>query len=249
LLFKHASHMPGQPKVVRGIELPAQCRDCHVTDLGSEKGDLLPVTFDRNCSKCHKRELDFDVYQVLGPDVPPAPHNKDPKLIHEIISSAYAKALAADRSLASRTLGREDTALPPAAWLARITGDSEQFVFRKCSVCHVVESMAGAYPVVAKVNQIRGRFVAGKREGEAWLVRGEFSHRAHRAVTCESCHTAARTSTRAQDVLIPKMSACLPCHASAAPLDRCAECHLYHNTAKEGDKDRRPIDELIGRAL
>ena len=42
--------------------------------------------------------------------------------------------------------------------------------------------------------------------------RAEFDHRTHRAVACDSCHTAAQASTKTADVLIPKMESCLPCH-------------------------------------
>jgi predicted CXXCH cytochrome family protein len=105
--------------------------------------------------------------------------------------------------------------------------DSEDYLFgRKCGYCHV---MAG-YGEVRKVSPIAGR----------WLPRGEFSHRAHRAVECESCHTAARASAKTEDVLIPSMRTCLPCHGqSRAGLDRCSECHLYHNKSLEQEPPRR----------
>ena len=75
---------------------------------------------------------------------------------------------------------------------------------------------------------------AGTRRVTPWLERGEFDHRAHRAVGCESCHAAARASTKTADVLIPKMESCLPVTAKArAGLDRCGVCHLYHNRALE----------------
>jgi hypothetical protein len=248
LKFKHAGHMPNQTKVIKGVTLPVACSKCHETDRLSSKGDLLPVTFDRNCIECHKGELDFNVYGVLGPGAAPAPHNKDPKRIHQIIEDAYDRALEADPRLALQPLGREEAVLRPSEWLARIVAESEQFVYKKCAVCHVVDSMSGPYPEVAKTREIRGRFVADKQSGEPWFTRGEFSHRAHRTLLCDSCHTTARRSVRAQDVLVPQMNTCLSCHGnSGTHIDRCAECHLYHNKFKESDKDRLPIDQLIGR--
>jgi hypothetical protein len=99
------------------------------------------------------------------------------------------------------------------------------------------------------VAPILGHYAAGGQAGGPWLVRGEFSHRAHRPLDCESCHTAARASVRTSDVLIPGMRACLPCHGSSgAHLDHCAQCHLYHNKSKERDRDRRPADQLRGGA-
>lgn len=64
-----------------------------------------------------------------------------------------------------------------------------------------------------------------------------FSHARHTAlagVTCERCHTAARTSDRVEDRLTPPESSCAPCHAidrataaagGAASSGRCASCH------------------------
>jgi DnaJ-class molecular chaperone len=83
--------------------------------------------------------------------------------------------------------------------------------------------------------------VSGKYPDAApWFARAEFKHRTHRAVACESCHGAAKGSTKTSDVLIPKMETCLPCHADGqAGLDRCGVCHLYHNRSLEKDVDRK----------
>src|SRR5436190_4590226 len=53
LRLNHAAHMPSQPKAVRGMKLPMKCTDCHSAAAG---GDLEPVTFQKHCASCHKRE-------------------------------------------------------------------------------------------------------------------------------------------------------------------------------------------------
>ena len=63
--------MPAEPKTIRGMKLPMKCVDCHVTDRDFHHGAILPVTFEQNCKSCHSRELEFDVYQVLGPAAAP----------------------------------------------------------------------------------------------------------------------------------------------------------------------------------
>jgi hypothetical protein len=240
LRLNHSAHMPSQSREIRGIKLPMQCIDCHATDPTSPTGALIPVTFEKNCKSCHQRELQFDVYQVLGENAKPAPHTKDADLIRQIVWNTYRDALAADPSLARRPLGND---LNPQAsadeWLKRVTTDSVNFLLgKKCNYCHVGD------PMVMRAGRIAGHFP----DGNPWLQRGEFSHHAHRAVTCESCHTAARTSTKTEDVLIPAMKSCLPCHGdSRAALDRCSKCHLYHNRTLEQDKTRRPTGELLGR--
>ena len=124
-----------------------------------------------------------------------------------------------------------------------MTQDSEQYLFdRKCGYCH----QTAGDGVVRTVNRIAGRYVESKPEGDPWLERGEFSHRSHRAVECDSCHTQARTSTKTEDVLIPAMKTCMPCHGdSGTALDRCAECHQYHNRNLE--KDRATIGRPLSR--
>ncbi|MBM3813157.1 MAG: hypothetical protein FJW20_16155 [Acidimicrobiia bacterium] len=249
LKLNHAVHMPAQPKTIRNIKLPMKCGDCHTTDLNSPKGDLMPVSFEQHCRECHRRELEFDVYQALGAQSAPAPHTKDPEAIHNHIVTTYQNALAANPFLPQRALGRDFLpSASPAAWLEKVVRDSETFLFeRKCKYCHEYEGSLGGYPVVQKVAPIQGRFAGAGQPGLPWLVRGEFSHRAHRAMECASCHTAAAASKTTSDVLIPKMADCEQCHGdSGTHLDRCAQCHQYHNKAKETDKDRRPVDQLIG---
>jgi hypothetical protein len=239
--------MPVQPKVVRGMKLPMQCRDCHVTNRESPTGGLLPVTFEQNCKSCHARELEFDVYQVLGPQAAPAPHTKDPKTIREFIVTTYRKALEDNPEIARRPLGNELAAQSnAAAWLARVVADSGAYLFqRKCNYCHEETQFDQGFLVVKKVNRIQGHYSLESPDGEPWFARAEFNHRAHRAVECESCHTAARTSQKTADVLIPAMKTCLPCHGDTDRLGRCSECHLYHNRSLEKERERRPSQQLL----
>jgi hypothetical protein len=245
--LNHAIHMPTRPVTIRGMKLPMHCVDCHRTDPASSAGEPLPVTFEQNCRSCHARELEFDVYGVLGATPYPAPHTRDAQSIRQFIADSYRQALAAKPEIARRPLGNELNAAPSAAaWLDRVVRDSEAFLFqRKCTYCH---EGSGTDAAVQKVNRIQGRYMAGQPEGEPWLPRGEFSHRMHRAVDCESCHASARASTRTSDVLIPHMQSCLPCHQqSAAGLDRCSTCHLYHNRSLEKE-NRRPTRVVTGGA-
>jgi hypothetical protein len=246
--LNHAAHMPAEAKVIRGIKLPMKCGDCHVVEHASPDGALLPVTFEANCKNCHARELEFDVDHVLGDRSVPAPHAKDAKAIREFIWRQYEGALKADPSLARRPVGNDLAAQPNlTSWMNRVVDDAVGYLFgRKCVYCHVT---AGGGEV-SKVNRISGRFVEGKPEGEPWLARGEFAHRSHRAVECESCHTQAQTSRSTADVLIPAMKSCTPCHGdSGTSLDDCAKCHQYHNRMLE--KDRSPSEQmrsLVGAA-
>jgi len=101
---------------------------------------------------------------------------------------------------------------------------------------------------VKAVQMIQGQYDANSLTGAPWLDRAGFSHRSHRAVTCTSCHAEALSSRETSDVLIPAMKACLACHGdSGTSLGYCSQCHTYHDKSVENDKDRRPIEDLVGR--
>ena len=243
LQLNHSKHMPVQPVTIRGMKLPMKCEDCHETDHNSPTSALLPVTFDKHCKSCHSRELQFDVFGVLGPAAPPSPHTKDAEAIRRIVSEGLRRLAGARPGSGVPAAGQRSRG--PAGrrpWLGTATRTSLDFLFeRKCTYCHQTES----YAVVKKVTPILGRFP----DARPWFQRAEFSHRAHRPVACDSCHNAARASSKTEDVLIPTMKTCLPCHGeSRAGLDRCSECHQYHNRSLEKERERRPTEQLIGQS-
>jgi hypothetical protein len=270
--LNHAKHMPAQPIMFRGFKLPMKCVDCHQTDLNSPIGDLKPTTFERDCKSCHSRELQFDIYGVLGETAPPSPHTRDQNIIRLFIANSYRAALDANPALAQKPLLNDFTAQPNATvWLTKVTEDSYQYLFgKKCPYCHQMESQYEVKKVDPTPKQsptapvqfppgIIGRYAPPQPSadnpqdqplGLPWFERSQFSHRSHREVECESCHTAARTSMKTEDVLIPVMKSCLPCHGeSRAGLDRCSECHQYHNRSLEKERDRRPTEKIIGQLV
>jgi hypothetical protein len=264
LKFNHARHRP-TPQDLQKTEwvrvrnrspkasLPPRCSDCHAQDPQNLRGNLLAVEFEQHCRECHKYELEFDVYGVLGADPVPAPHIKDLDKIREFIAGAYRKAAAGDPGLVLKPLGRDFQPMPGAdAWVARLVRESEDYLYggKKCGKCHEYDGQRDGFPVIKKTYRVAGRYDAAREQGEPWLERGEFSHRAHRAVDCGSCHKVALSSEKTSDVLVPKMESCLPCHTQRGQvLSRCSQCHLYHNKEKEREKDKRPVEQLIGRRL
>ena len=248
LKLNHAVHMPKDAKTIRGMKLPMKCTECHTTSANLATGGMEPVTFDRNCMQCHKRELEF-VLPGLPAEAPPAPHTKDGPKIRQFILETYQQLVAANPSITSQSLDR-DMGIEPSAgvWIAKAAKKSEEYLFsNKCKYCHEYEGMDGDFPIIKKVNRIQGRYVAAKPEGEPWFTRAEFSHRAHRAVDCAGCHSSAKASTKTSDVLIAGMKNCVACHGSSGTrLDSCSQCHQYHDKSKEKDRDRRSVEELIG---
>ncbi len=249
LKLNHAKHMPAEPKQIRDIKLPMRCSDCHQTNLESPAGDLLPVNFDAHCLQCHERELEFDVYGLLSASRP-APHTRAVSEIHSLILATYQTLAEQNPEVLSRPLGRSLQPVgSPEEWLNQVVGDAERFLFdRKCVYCHEQGPPVDGYPSMQDVNPILGRFSAEVKELSPWVESASFSHRVHRAVDCAGCHTAAPASQSTADVLIPHLADCLPCHGNTGTSqDNCSQCHLYHDKSQEVDRDRRSIEELLGR--
>ena len=73
-----------------------------------------------------------------------------------------------------------------------------------------------------------------------WFTDAVFSHQAHIAVSCESCHTRTRNSNQGSDILLPGIASCQKCHdgksspqgpalASGHAESGCFLCHQYHD--------------------
>jgi hypothetical protein len=104
-----------------------------------------------------------------------------------------------------------------------------------CMTCHESEQIDQIVP------QIKPASIPDR-----WFIRGQFSHRSHRVLECNACHTRASRSRRTNDVLIPGIQICQECHRKAearwssqntAAPTACTTCHSYHERAVRPDWD------------
>ncbi len=255
--LNHALHM--KQWTVGRREFPGmECRDCHMPDPDSSTGEMLPVTFERNCRVCHADQLQFDN---------PAPG--DPAL-----ATAESAPLPLDREAFSEKAARWFSAIPasPAPMVphnkdaakmkaiiqsayeardrnpARVNAEVRNalnFLSGNCQRCHVLVASGGLE--VFRVNVIRERYSFSRPAGERWLsAYTKFSHRVHRPVRCADCHVTALTSTETRQVLLPDMKVCMSCHNTASSAQgRCSECHTYHQKGKDRENGR-PLQQLTG---
>ncbi|MHB8539380.1 MAG: hypothetical protein ACYDCD_00345 [Candidatus Acidiferrales bacterium] len=189
---------------------------------------MAPPTYANACFSCHP--LQFD---ARFPDS--VPHDK-PAIVHAFLVKKFQDYVAAHPGAT-----RQQTALPRLpgmavpqqgrvltrdGWVAEQVSASEDLLWRKtCAECHTLNFSEGdSLPVVAP-----------SRITTRWLPHANFSHDAHRMVTCVSCHAGVASSHLTADVNIPSVRVCQECHAaraSAAPAG-CFECHTYHDWSKE----------------
>ncbi len=255
--FNHAVHLK---KSIRGpsgnVEL--QCSDCHrpagtkapwpygrVGELAADSGVpdavqprhvstrayMAPVNYEEHCSSCHPIEValgyDKSVSGILPHKKPEAVRDFAVQRFQSYIASHPAELHAA--SPLPRLPNRPAASQPRNAgeWVGQRMAEAEQLLWSKtCKECHNLSYSAGpTLPVVAKA-AVTAR----------WFKDAHFDHQSHQMLTCESCHTKAKTSTATSDVLLPGIQVCRECHTTtnqAAAEARCFECHEYHDWSQE----------------
>jgi hypothetical protein len=225
--LNHALHL--KPIVSNGPQKyeTLSCESCH--QPGSGRTGLIAVSFTAHCQRCHK--LTFDDRR---PDEQ-AVHG-EPREVYSGLVAVYQLNIGEMGSLRDRrrAIVRNQGAglgLDLSAGVRSQVEQAENHVFRgPCKTCHPVDLDASPYPSVERA-----------RLQSRWLPLSRFDHRQHtgiKGLTCEACHTRARTSTATADVLIPGIEACGGCHggngkppgeaAFRSGLRGCRECHRYH---------------------
>lgn len=231
LAFGHTLHLrPG----LKGPRGPVQldCIDCHAESR--DTGEIVPVTFERNCQDCH--HLNFD------PRSPEAPH-ETPEVVHAFLLRTYAERQPAAQQqplpVQRRLLPRRGLdGAPPVIRLdervLRQVVEAEVNLYRSsCGKCHGVD-LDVVPPAVTPV-AIPTR----------WMPYARFSHRPHRMVSCTTCHAGAAQSIETTDVLLPGIAICRNCHgpgpqeggaraAKAGATTQCISCHDYHDKVRAG---------------
>jgi hypothetical protein len=204
------------------------CESCHQPGQGPT--GLIKVSFKAHCNRCHK--LTFDDRR---PDEE-AVHG-EPREVYSGLVTVYQLNLGEMGSLRERRRaivrnGGAGLGLDVSAGVTSQVQQAENHVYRSaCAKCHPVNLDARPNPTVERA-----------RMQSEWLPLSGFDHRKHteteiRGLTCETCHTRARTSTVTADVLVPGIEVCGGCHGGGKPPGEaivragpksCRECHRYH---------------------
>jgi predicted CXXCH cytochrome family protein len=228
LVFPHDVHL-----AAKGVDGPLGnqvlvCNDCHRTDASGNY--MIPIAMEPHCQSCHRLEFDPD---DLDRELPHSDLLNMRKMLNEYyslkalrggITDPDAPDLVTERRRPGKSLTRkeQEVALKWALQKAELVAE-EVVEFRSCNLCHKVErdpSITVGWKI-PEVNTAQSR----------WLPKGDFDHKSHRNSTCESCHDA-RSSTRSEDVLLPKIAVCRECHggqnSNKLLQSTCIECHDFH---------------------
>jgi predicted CXXCH cytochrome family protein len=279
LKFNHKRHLAegiklegGEPLLrdAKGNPVQLECATCHQLDAqissASEPipglptavsppraaaASMLPIVYEKHCKSCHPITFDKGQMEV--------PHRMQPNELHGFLERHYAaRLLKANPSLFDKKL--------PARLIPGKTPDPKL----EEAMTNIRSQIAGAESVLYKSQDKKTcgechPYDDGKQNiispnvPTVWLPHARFSHLAHRAVDCASCHPRAYDSTQANEILLPGIEVCKKCHAPAAnnsggARTNCTECHKYHNGDAPlqgiGAEERKPrkmhrIDELL----
>jgi len=244
LTFDHSVHLSPTGGVARLAQVLGRaggygdgglaCGACHRPDASGQ--GFAPIEMTRDCGACHS--LAFarvnGVLQLL-------PHGR-PDLVVAKLTAFYAPQSiwsgppnGANRPTATPTL----PAVVAASRASPAAVEAIRWTFSlggACYDCHRVVPPTGANPLAYGIAPVHLT--------DRYLPWGAFNHAiaAHRKdpagrETCNDCHKA-RTSQRAEDLLLPRIDTCFACHGKTpveAPQSAgatCAECHGYHDAGR-----------------
>ena len=195
------------------------CQGCHVPDENGKR--MLPVTYEAHCESCHN----------LGYSIPHA----SPEVVHRSLLALTVEELSATQADPTAGRLRPPRDLSPQATpfdVVRQVQIIERHLYgAMCGLCHRVDNNAKPLPRILPV-----------KVQAVWLPEAKFSHRAHRALDCESCHNGVSKSQQAADVHIPGIEVCRSCHGPDTPATLaqhnhaptgCVTCHRYHNPSQD----------------
>lgn len=228
LKFPHKLHLAADNGVARmaseqGQGAKLDCADCHTPDADGVR--FVAVDMEKNCASCHDLAFARDRSGVVRT----LPHGR-PEQVVGIMRDFY-RAQGGPSTFVDRR--RPGIVRTIAGGSAGARGDAAvRAVFSRggaCFDCHAVTppTRAGALDFG----------IAPVALADHYLPKGQFPHKRHTAVKCESCHAASKSDASA-DVLLPGVANCQQCHGKvtqgATVPATCDTCHGYHQGPATG---------------
>ena len=218
-------------------DVQLQCSDCHHRD--EDKKLFKPVTYARDCARCHPLSFDENLPTKV------APHG-EPQDVLDFLLGEYAKQRefarlgkvtpvdsTSDRVLPARV---KDDFNDPSLIASLRQAESLLFTKTGCNLCHVVSEKSPKKEDVALVDNLETHFNIEINEApRVWLDKARFTHDPHSHFSCKSCHDGVTKSEKSSDLLIPGIEGCKECHGDRREKNgrvglqsTCITCHDYH---------------------
>ncbi|RVQ66382.1 cytochrome C [Croceicoccus ponticola] len=213
-----AARMAGNIGAERGYEGVLRCKDCHRPT--EDKARFRPIEMERDCEGCHSL-----VYDRVGPTFRSLTHGNVAQMIAGLRATDRSPSRITGLGLTRPRPGRySGTGRYHANFAVPVSGE---VLLRRalspggvCGECHTPDFRNGNWTVKPVALT------------ERYMTTGWFDHAPHLRETCTSCHKAGQSS-KASDLLMPKIAQCRTCHMGednhkADVPSTCAMCHSYH---------------------
>jgi pSer/pThr/pTyr-binding forkhead associated (FHA) protein len=236
LIFGHDVHLNATGGVARqavelgkaaGYGAPLTCANCH---RPAPDGGFVQVEMKRDCGVCHS--LVFTRKNGVDQLLPHGHPDQVVAALRAYFANQPRMSYGSDAFLGRPGMHGVFVPSQPVDYVAANVRDAFE-PGGTCYGCHVI------IPPADKHSLNYG--VAPVKLTSRYLPWGDFDHNvpehhqdANGAANCDTCHKA-KTSTKAEDVMLPRIAECATCHgkthqetAAAAGSD-CAECHGFHS--------------------
>jgi len=237
----------------------------HPTD---NRAYMAAVTYAANCHDCHSLRFDKHI-AVEAPHAAPSDVRAFIREKIRAFAAQNPAVVAAEiRNWSDEPMAKvpQYRPMPPPRnaeeWVAVRSRQAERRIwYQSCNLCHVMKIPDDSPTLVAAslrsvqtssatvhtltlatlpLDSLTIPTVAPTKQKTRWFTNAVFSHQAHIAVSCESCHARTRISNQGIDILLPGIASCQKCHdgqsrpqgpalASGHTESGCFLCHQYHD--------------------
>jgi hypothetical protein len=253
------------PSGLNGAANSSHLDPLHPTD---NRAYMAATAYAANCRDCHTLKFDRHI-SGEAPHAAPAEVRMFIREKLQAYAVANPEVVAAEiQNWANDPMAKvpQYRPLPPPRnaqeWVAVRSRQAERRLwYQSCNLCHSMKIPDDSPTVVAASlrsvqfdthtvhtmtvatlpqDSLTLPTVAPTNQKARWFSDAVFSHQAHIAVSCESCHARTRISNQGSDILLPGIASCQKCHdgksspqgpalASGHAESGCFLCHQYHD--------------------
>lgn len=238
LKFPHDVHLSD-----KGIKSPQgrvkmECNNCH--KLNPDGLQFGTVNMKDHCQSCH--DLKFEP-AISNREVPHGSVELVLNTLREFYSYVQVNTVPIDNKplTAPINLVRPGKEMPVVQSFVRSNGsahsraaDAAISLFEKtsCKVCHEVTRLDEKGREGTTGRDLPQWKITPIAPSHPWLTKSQFSHAKHTVADCTDCHSA-KTSKKAEDVLMPDIKVCRDCHTGSEResnklVSDCGLCHEFH---------------------
>lgn len=268
------------------VQFNSHCIGCHSLDVPRQPTELIA-----NAAKNWSKTPEEIRAASPTPSTIAIPHGDQPSRIKELLQATYFQELVShDKAMATELSEplempglKKDMAKKLQASVDGEVSFAEEILYlgqQTCSKCHSYVSTDGKSHWFEE-NQLTPDQQASFQKTIAtgdfkveptnvptnWMPGAVFSHKSHRAVDCQQCHSGAypssdNRSVSSQDVMLPGITNCVQCHSPHQNTPKgpiggvrhdCVECHRYHEAnlmtkqklRPSAPDQRRSIEEFL----